>query len=250
MKKFLVLAGMLAATPAYAGDGYVNTDRFDWTGIYLGVQGGYADGKHEGNPTYTDANPKYSYTHTESTIDLGGGIGGLTLGAQRQFGSLVLGVEGDVSWGNIEGEDRFVLPYDYHWNLSTEIDTFATLRGRVGWSFGQLMIYGTGGAAWADVSSKEHVTSIDGWKERTTTVLASSSEDKWGWTAGAGAEWQFHHGWSLKAEWVHVDLGNVDTNFSGTAYPGIKGMEMNYAQDSFPGDIKFDVVRAGLNYRF
>lgn len=242
MNKYLALVGLLVATPAYAGDGY--GDRFDWSGVYLGVQGGYADGEHKGRTVYTDKTGAYDLGG--GTIDLDGGVGGVTLGVQRQFGSLLLGVEGDFSWGSIEGDQRFVLPFDYHWNMSTEIDQLATLRGRVGWSFGSLLVYGTGGGAWANVESHEEVTSVDGFKTRTTTALTKSEEDKWGWVAGAGAEWQFHPGWSLKAEWLHVDLGDVDTKLKGWGYPD----QTNYTNDSFPGKIEFDVYRAGLNYRF
>lgn len=247
MKKFVILAGLLAATPALAGDGYVNTDRFDWTGVYVGVQGGYADGEHSGRTTYTDKSGAYDLGG--GTIDLNGGVGGVTLGAQRQFGSLVLGVEGDFSWGDISGDQDFDLPGGYRWNVDTEINKFGTLRGRVGWSLGHLMIYGTGGAAWADISSHELAsvtTNEQGIPKGTTVVDAKSSEDKWGWVAGAGAEWQFREGWSLKAEWLRIDLGDVDTQFTGFGYPN----QTNYTNDSFPGKIEFDVYRMGLNYNF
>jgi outer membrane immunogenic protein len=77
------------------------------------------------------------------------------------------------------------------------------------------------------------------------TATASAKENHVGWTAGAGVEWMYSRNWSIKAEYLHVDLGAADYRFAGTTFVGTP-----HTTDSMLGDLKFDLVRAGLNYRF
>ncbi len=72
---------------------------------------------------------------------------------------------------------------------------------------------------------------------RTTTEgTLQVSDTNFGWTAGGGFEYAFAANWSAKVEYLHVDLGWTDQA------PAIEGL--------LRSDAKFDVVRAGLNYRF
>jgi outer membrane immunogenic protein len=235
----------------------------------VGVHGGYAIGEHEGVGTYADpvAGPLQVLDPIENSLDTDGWFGGLQAGYNLQHGSIVYGIEGDVSWGDISGDGTFISDdgnngtTDYTWHIKTEYDWLATLRGRVGFLIKpNLLIYGTGGVAWARTTSDETVTGFppQGFNPPQVTVLASAEEDHVGWVLGAGGEWLLHHGWSLKAEWQHIDFGDADTRFSGTAYPGTApcrgapaaGCQFAYNQDSFPGSLDLDTFRVGLNYKF
>jgi outer membrane immunogenic protein len=240
----------------------------DWTGIYLGAHGGYGWGEHEGTGTYTD--PTWQpcvdgcavLTPEVGKLDLEGGFGGAQIGANLQSGAFVFGIEGDGSWGSIEGDGSFASDVngngaaDYTWNISTKAEWLATLRGRVGVLVTPtLLLYGTGGVAWAGLSSDEEVIChaeqcLAG--NDPVTVRAKSSETAVGWVAGLGGEWRFAPNWSLKAEWLHHDFGDVDSHFKGTAYPDndpIPAMA-GYTNDSFPGSIVIDTAKVGLNYKF
>nr|WP_244608018.1 outer membrane beta-barrel protein [Bradyrhizobium vignae] len=68
-----------------------------------------------------------------------------------------------------------------------------------------------------------------------------------GWTAGVGTEYAFGGGWSLKAEYLYVDLGRSTLNSTNlvagvTSYPG------NVYTHSV--DIKSNIVRVGVNHKF
>jgi outer membrane immunogenic protein len=58
-------------------------------------------------------------------------------------------------------------------------------------------------------------------------------------------EWMYSRNWSLKAEYLYVDLGSADYRFVGITFVGTP-----HTTDSFPADLAFHIVREGLNYRF
>lgn len=74
---------------------------------------------------------------------------------------------------------------------------------------------------------------------------ASTDEAHLGWALGAGLEADVGYGWSVKAEYLHIDLGTEDYNFRGKVYNGDP-----FNTDGFESDLVFDVFRGGLNYRF
>ena len=68
--------------------------QWDWTGTYIGLQGGGAWGK----ANHTDAAPFNSGDYNVS-----GGLVGVTWGYNWQVGNTVIGFEGDASWADIRG---------------------------------------------------------------------------------------------------------------------------------------------------
>ena len=84
---------------------------------------------------------------------------------------------------------------------TTDIEWFSTLRGRIGYAAGPALLYVTGGWAFADVSTSVTQTTGGG------SVSMSSDDIKTGYTLGGGVEWAFAPNWSLKTEYLYVDLG-------------------------------------------
>jgi outer membrane immunogenic protein len=217
MKK-LLLAGVgllaLGVTAASAADlprreamptkapVYAPPPVYNWTGFYLGINGGGAFGKSE----FEGALPSGS-------SNVSGGLVGGTIGYNWQIGQAVLGLEGDMDWASIRGSSNCA-----GFACDTRNDWLGTARGRLGYAFDRWMPYVTGGAAFGNIKS-----SIAGIDTDTTKV---------GWTAGGGIEAAVGGPWTVKVEYLYVDLGHGDTNL-GT-------------------DAKFrtNIVRAGLNYRF
>jgi len=252
MRKYLVALAFLSSS-VFSTAGYAQ----DWTGLYVGVHAGWLTGEHEGKGIYHAA-PNWSGAPTEvfpkGAIDLDGGFVGGQAGYNWQIDSLVLGVEGDASWTNAGDDKTFEgvgANNQYAWNIDTEFEWIATLRGRLGVLLApNFLVYGTGGIAWAKSSSDETALYA---LANGPTVRASASDTHTGWVAGAGAEWRFAQNWSLKGEWQHIDLGDDDTKFSGVANnAGLNGgvNQPNYTQDSFDGSITLDTFRIGLNYKF
>jgi outer membrane immunogenic protein len=222
----------------------------DWTGFYVGISGGWAFSDGEADYSYTGAFEDADFvTLAPASADLeadGPLIGG-TIGFNIQKGSLLTGIEGDISWTDINGEDTFASPGDLALSVepfeaTTEFDMswFATLRGRIGIAADRVLVYATGGAAFADMEIATSVVSAP-----TTSGDFSGSEDgiEIGWTAGAGVEFAVTDRWSVKAEALYYDLGEVSvTATDDVQFPGDE-IEASL-------DVNGVIARGGINYRF
>jgi outer membrane immunogenic protein len=148
---------------------------YNWGGIYLGVNGGFAFANTYWNdPAVWTGNGPFSMD--------GWQLGG-TLGANYQWGHFVVGIEGDGDWTKQKG-------------TVSQSFWLATGRARVGYAVDRILFYGTGGVAVID-----RAVSAGGAFPHVTTTTA-------GWVAGAGVEWAFLENWTGKVEYLHVDPGS------------------------------------------
>jgi outer membrane immunogenic protein len=162
-------------------------------------------------------------------------MGGGQLGFNKQWGSIVVGVEGDFTGMSSSSETSFratntgfvdFAPYTGVTTLSTrqnvDVNWTASARGRVGWARGPLLLYLTGGAAWVDAATQSRITASTDFLflgaffafNRTDRIGGRNEEVEIGWTGGGGAEWAFNKNFSVGLEYRHNDFGNVSTNFS------------------------------------
>ena len=255
--------------PSYGGslkDDYAAPAAHSWTGLYVGFHAGYGWGEHSGSGYYEDTK------QFSGSFDLDGALAGGQIGFNLQSGSFLIGIEGDGSWAKIDGSGSFTFDAweapgpEYTWNIDTDVEWLASLRGRIGLLVSpNFLIYGTGGVAWAGIDVHQQTICharkcgrVQANPNPIQTTNLRSSETVTGWVAGLGAEWKLAQNLSVKAEWQHYDFGDVDAKLSGIAN-GINGLQAgpndpefdpNYKSDSFPGDIKLDVIRVGVNYKF
>jgi outer membrane immunogenic protein len=152
---------------------------YDWTGFYVGINGGYGFGHSE-----------FSAPSASSGFNVDGGMVGGTAGYNYQIGHAVLGIEGDMDADWAKGSTICAGV-----TCTTKNDWLSTVRGRLGYAAGRFMPYITGGAAFGDIK-----TSIP--------TIGNASETKAGWTAGGGVEAKIAGPWSAKLEYLHVDLGH------------------------------------------
>jgi len=183
---------------------------FTWTGIYLGVNGGYGFG------SATDS-------FCCETLNPNGFLVGGTLGGNYQFGNFVIGAEGDFDWNDLVGKDATCVPA----GCETKSTYLGTARGRAGFAWDRVLFYGTGGAAFGNIEAG----SIGGPFDTTSRV---------GWTAGAGIEGAFTPNWTAKVEYLYVDLGSLTCSVNCLGTGG--------AANSVT--LKENIVRAGINYKF
>ena len=128
------------------------------------------------------------------------------------------------------------------------------MRGRVGYTTGDLMWYGTGGYAYGQFktsvtqSSSGTVTStfIGFPGTFTSTAAFNASQNRSGWTAGGGVEGAlWGTGWTWKFEYLHLDFDRVNYVFTtvatGAASPSVVTRSARFTDD---------IIRVGLNYRF
>ena len=214
-----VLAGLLAlamATPSSAADRKApvyTTPVFSWSGVYVGINGGYGWGTSDWSSAATAGSPKPK-----------GGLVGGTLGYNVQTGGLVWGLEGDLDYSWIKGTDTGGTGVCAAPGCETRNTYLATGRGRIGFAADRWLPYLTGGAA------------LGGLKMSPNNGL-SQTKSKFGWTLGGGVEYAVTGAWSVKAEYLYVDLGRT------TCSAATCGIDT---------DVKFkeNIVRTGLNYRF
>jgi outer membrane protein OmpA-like peptidoglycan-associated protein len=224
MKGILVAAfvalGIALSTSAFAqaypqGYGW-------WNGFEAGVQGGYGWGTSSGTFTGPLGRlPQYSF-HTY------GGMGGGHLGYDWEFPpNWVLGLEGDLEGGDISGLRRH--PVAPTAGIGSSMDFDSSIRGRVGWAFGQTLLYGTGGVAFGDVTTH--------YNQPIGVRVAGNSETRVGWTAGAGLAYALTPNWETNVEYRYTDLGSETQSF-----PRIRVTDSN--------KFTYNMIRVGLTYRF
>jgi outer membrane immunogenic protein len=156
----------------------------NWSGFYIGAMGGYAA------------------ENTSDPVKIKGGFGGGTVGYNWQFGTIVAGIEGDGAFGSVRAsatETTTVAGVIASVTATDKVDALATVRGRIGVAFDQVLLYGTGGLALVD--NKVSATTLG--------VTISDSKTQTGWTVGAGVEWMFMPRWSLKAEYLYRRFENL-----------------------------------------
>lgn len=207
---------------------------FSWTACYVGANVGLGAGHTQFQDTVPDGNIDAFTTsaraaHTNSS----GGVFGGQVGCDWQVSpTWVLGLQGTFSGADIDGtnQDQFNAP----WTLTSNVDWYATITGRVGWAINNVLLYGKGGAAWAH--DKLEV-------ENSGVFLGSPTVTRLGWTVGAGAEWAFTPRWSAFAEANYYSFGNTTSNLIPVA-------GFDDAPFTFNTKLQFETFLLGVNYRF
>lgn len=224
MKKTLLSAAALVGltlTASAADLGYKKPSpvpmmaRYNWTGFYVGIQGGYgfSDGIRH---TQTAPGPA-----TSGSFKAKGGLIGATVGYNYQLANnIVLGAEGDYAWSGIKGS-TFVACAG---GCSTKIDSLGTVRVRAGYAIDRFLPYITGGLALGNV------------KGAASPVLRGS-EFRAGWALGAGLEAAVWNNVTAKIEYLYADLGKFNYAPAGSGFV-------------IKTPAKSHIIRAGLNYRF
>ena len=178
------LAGTAAAAdlppaPAPYYKAPVLAPAYNWSGFYIGINGGGGWGGS-------------SWTTTGGR-DISGGLVGGTIGYNYQIGQAVLGVEGDIDWADINGTTTAFCPL----GCKTSDTWLSTVRARLGYAADRFMPYVTGGAAFGDIRA-------------TTPGLPGATSTNAGWTLGGGIEFAIAGHWTAKAEYLYVDLGSFN----------------------------------------
>jgi outer membrane immunogenic protein len=203
----LIASILLVTVPSHADDTSALDTSIEapapiWQGAYFGA----TVGGHETHGTISAAGT----TINRSGSGWGGGLYG---GYNWRSDALVLGAEGD-------------------WNRGFENQTgpgLITLRGRAGWVFDNILIYGTAGVG---TTTRRLPINWNGDKE---------DRQYWGWVVGGGAETMLSRNVSLKGEALYFDAGSESFNLpaSGVLPAATGHLEFNEV-----------IYRAGLSYHF
>lgn len=233
---------------------------YSWTGAYVGVHAGYGllntkrndAAVGSGSGSFSSGSGGGNYSGSQHT-NASGALGGVQLGYNQQYGSLVLGLEADVSATSIKGStsatgSAFSSSSGSGFGggssalyASSRLNGIGTLRARLGFAADRALFYVTGGLAYGRIeNSMTYAVSTPEW-----SGAVSSSQSKWktGWTLGAGMEYALTNNWSLKTEALYYDLGKKSYNAS---YSDINGF-LNSAGSAHNTGL---IARVGVNYRF
>ena len=229
---------------------------FNWTGFYVGVNGGYGWGARDdlairetfnGTPFVSGT---WAGTGTFGALDAAGGFFGGQLGYNYQpvGTNWVFGFETDLQWSNIKGSRAATLSYVVAPSTITaagfvELDWFGTLRGRIGYAWDRLMIYGTAGLAYGN---SEFGLAVSTTLPPARTAAATVSSTSVGWVAGAGLEWAIAPNWWIKGEYQYINLGGHSVNTAETFVAGGRAAGFGILAER---DYSFHTTRLGANYR-
>jgi outer membrane immunogenic protein len=187
-----------------------------WSGPYVGLNGGYGWGSSSQRDTTL-------FIPGDGDYSVRGGFVGGTIGYSAQISDWLLGLEGDYAWSGIKGSSVTCGGTN---ECGTKLRSFGTLRARLGPLMGNTLLYVTGGAALGDIYAYDVIE-----------PTANGSKMKWGWTAGGGVERRLNETWSVKLEYLYINFG-TDSYFTIT----------NHTPEQV--NLKLNIVRAGINYRF
>ena len=272
------LASLTLILAASAAPAFAQMAPADWSGPYIGIYGSYLDVADDGSETVRfDRNLDGQFNDTVRTAagadafpgfcsgqangvsagagcddDKGGVEAGIRGGYDFQFGSIVVG--GLVEFSGTEAKDTVTAfsstPAAYVFKRNLE--NLAAARLRVGYAFGDALLYGTGGYASGEMSNR-FITS-NTVNSFTATVDEDSAD---GWQAGGGLEYKLAPNFTVFGEYVYTSLepGEFEVRVGrGVAPffspfilpPNTTGTDFQRSSDEF----NLHAVRIGMNYRF
>lgn len=211
---------------------------YSWTGFRAGMHFGYGWSTNDWtllrNAGFAAGNPSGQIGSVVTAHDADGVLGGLQLGYDYQFSSLVLGAGADFAWTGMKGSSNWLGgPAGTNFrDARTSFNWLGTLTGRIGFAFDRTLLYVKGGGAWANV---EYNHTGGGNAPR----YLSGSATRAGWLVGAGVEHAWQNNWSMKIEYNYIDFGSKRVALTDDTRSAIFGIET-----------KAHTVKLGLNYRF
>jgi outer membrane immunogenic protein len=243
-KRLLVVVNFLlflSHGPATAAD--VAGGSYNWTGFYAGLNAGGVvnDSSYAVNRSGIFSKPLPHLSFSGRTVG-SAFTGGGQLGYNYQSGSFVFGLETDFNYDGVDESESYIRGHPSHfrsgqnaldYTVSQKVDFLGTFRGRLGYTpVDRFLVYATGGLAYGDVSLSTSDLSGDN--------LGSSLGFQTGWTVGGGVEYALTRCWTVKLEYLLIELGSQTYTrqfSSGLIY-------------TTQVDATEHVFRLGANYRF
>jgi outer membrane immunogenic protein len=242
MRKFWFALGLVTlgmAAPASAADMAARPYRapppvaipvlYDWTGFYIGLNGGWG----QSHNCWDFLTPAGAVVRDGCT-DASGGVFGGQVGYRWQAANWVFGLEAQGDWADLSRTRvSFVDPA---LSTTTKVNSFGLFTGQIGYAWNNVLWYFKGGGAVTD----NRFTAFD---TATTLGLASVSTTRWGGVLGTGVEVGFAPNWSVGVEYDHLFMGNNNVNNSFVVVtPFVAGI------NRINEDV--DLITVRVNYRF
>ncbi|WP_311275726.1 outer membrane beta-barrel protein [Methylobacterium sp. WCS2018Hpa-22] len=251
---------------------FVPLPSFSWTGFYAGVQAGYGFTDRQ---TVRTAATSVNGSNADLFIERAGiaslssrqegFVAGGQAGYNYQFtpgAGLVLGIETDIAYTDLDetkrrsrgifgsGSDSAVVT-----TTRQSLDFLGTVRGRLGYAFDRVLVYGTGGLAYGNVNYQS-ASSLQLGGTPTLALFAGGIDRlETGFAYGGGIEYALptesflnvfrSSAVTLKVEYLHYDLGKRSVPLTGSS-----GLAQSLVEATSRFRSEGSVVRVGLNYKF
>jgi outer membrane immunogenic protein len=256
MKKLLLMAAAiaaLAAGPAGAADLRKAPAApppppppcAQFGGFYVGGNVGWGYGDH----TFRSLDSFTAFQGdiigpTEVSRSVSGWEAGIQGGYNWQSRCTLFGIEADYQWTDIDHDFVRTGPFGRLTVAgSVSLESFGTIRARTGVIVDNVLLYVTGGFAYAN--TERTVALIWNPNQARNQGPFTDEKTRWGWTMGFGTEWQFAPNWSFKSEVLYARFETEEsTRTCGVLLCGV------------PTDLRFEhdssawVTRIGINYIF
>jgi outer membrane immunogenic protein len=191
---------------------------YDWSGFYVGINGGGATGKVDWSLD-NGAGDEGSHNTT------GGTVGG-QFGYRWQMNSWVFGLEAQGNWADFSGSNTSLAVLNT--TNQTKVNSFGLFTGQIGYAVDRALFYVNGGAAVTDNKYTSTTTGVGG-------GVDSLNDTRWGAALGAGFEYAFVPNWSIGFQYDHLFMGTKDINDG-------------FITDNIKQNV--DIFTARLNYKF
>jgi outer membrane immunogenic protein len=205
---------------------------YNWSGIYLGSDGGFGWETAKGTLTDATGAPLTSYNYRAS-----GPLAGLFAGGNYQLNRILLGAEGDWQWSNLVGNNQTLAPLGTAgafpagpFTISTTVKDYASVRGRLGFAFDRFLAFGTAGWAWGNPSIAYALVGA--------APFVNQGGRAMGWTAGVGVDYAITESVFARIEYRYANLATAGFVSAATnsADPAIR--------------VPVNDLRAGIAYKF
>jgi outer membrane immunogenic protein len=202
---------------------------YDWTGFYIGANGGWAQSRN-----CWDFLDVAGVAVASGCRERSGGLAGGQIGYRWQMSQWVFGLEAQGDWADLS--NTRVSLFDPFFSTRVKTDGIGLFTGQIGYAWNAALFYVKGGAAVTSnrFSILETFSGIE---------LASASSTRWGGAIGVGFEYGFTPNWSFGVEYDHLFMGDTNNSFSGLTPVAATFVNNRISQD-------VDMVTVRLNYRF
>lgn len=261
-----IAADMPVKAPVYKAP--VVAPVYDWTGFYVGVNGGGSWGRSNSDLVFDPRSALSTAAPRSASQDINGALGGLQAGYNVQKSAFLFGLETDIQVTGQKGDALSTITQttlgvciapcvpppptltNATLGYTQKLPWFGTLRGRIGVTADRWLVYATGGLAYGEIKTDATFTVPGGACIAPCTptsggsVAGNFSQTRAGWVVGAGVEAALGGGWSGKVEYLHMDFGDINNTFAPIATtPFVGTLKMS-------SRVTDDIVRVGVNYRF
>lgn len=233
----IVLAGAVSAAnaadlaPRYKAAPIAVPMMYDWSGFYIGANGGYGWSSQCLDITAINS---VGFASAEGCRSGGGGVVGGQIGYRWQSAAWVFGLEAQGDWANLRNSrTSLAFPLD---TWRTGINALGLFTGQVGYAWNSTLLYVKGGAAVANQR-------WDLFDTVTGIGIAQAERTRWGGTIGVGLEYGITQNWTVGVEYDYLWRVSDSRTFLTPNLAPTTSITANTSSD-------VNLITARVNYKF